>query len=150
DLQAAIADARQAKAKVQEFNRLREKLDAAMRSGDPKKQVAAIDEVVAIDAALETTFGPDKFETLVKLGEKDKAVAYGQHLIKDVLNDSPDNLNNFAWNIVDPEKGSKPDARLVQVALSAARKADELANGKSPEIADTLAKALFDSGNAAR
>jgi hypothetical protein len=51
--------------------------------------------------------------------------------------------------IVDPDAG-KSDARFVKVALSAAKRADELTDGKNPPICDTLAKAYFDSGDAAK
>ncbi len=51
---------------------------------------------------------------------------------------------------MDPERPQKADAALVAVALKAAIRADELVKGRDAAIADTLAKAYFDSGNAAK
>jgi thiol-disulfide isomerase/thioredoxin len=59
-------------------------------------------------------------------------------------------LNLLAWTVVDPDAKIKPDAKLTKLALQAAKRADELAGGKDGSIADTLAKAYFDSGDAAK
>ena len=55
-------------------------------------------------------------------------------------------LNGLAWAIVDPAAKIKPNAKLLEFAVEAAKKADELAKEKDPAIADTLAKCYFDSG----
>jgi hypothetical protein len=44
----------------------------------------------------------------------------------------------------------KPDAQMAQLAVKAAQRADELAQGKNPGIADTLARAYFDDGSPAK
>jgi len=51
---------------------------------------------------------------------------------------------------IGPEANGKPDAKLVKVALAAALRADELSKGKKHAIADTLAKAYFLNGDAAK
>jgi thiol-disulfide isomerase/thioredoxin len=56
-------------------------------------------------------------------------------------------LNQFAWRFVE-KPGDKPDANLLKFALAMAEKADKLVGGKSGEIADTLAKAYYENGNA--
>ena len=59
-------------------------------------------------------------------------------------------LNGIAWSIVDPDAKHKPSPKLSPFAVKAAEQGDELEKGKNPFIADTLAKAYFDSGNAAK
>ncbi len=44
----------------------------------------------------------------------------------------------------------KADPAAVKLALKAAQQADALTRGKDPGIADTLAKAYFDSGDPAK
>ena len=46
--------------------------------------------------------------------------------------------------------GDKPDARLMKFALEVALKADKLAEGKDANIADTVAKAYYETGDAAK
>jgi hypothetical protein len=59
-----------------------------------------------------------------------------------------ENLNLIAWVIVDPDLKGKPNAKLIQFAVETARRADEESGLKNGSIADTLAKAYFDSGDA--
>jgi hypothetical protein len=59
-------------------------------------------------------------------------------------------MNMIAWAIVNPSAGTKPGAKLVQLALELARRADQKTDGKNGQIADTLARTYFDSGDVAR
>ena len=93
--------------------------------------------------------GTLKFMTLVKAGESKDALAYGEKLYEKTKDDS-NGLNNIAWAIVDPDNAKKPSADLVKFALKAATRGDELDGGKNAAVADTLAKALFDSGDAVK
>src|SRR5439155_1802963 len=70
-------------------------------------------------------------------------------LVESVLKDDAGALNQLAWMIVAPE-APKADAKAVKLALKAAQRADELAQGKDPGIADTLARAYFDAGKPAK
>jgi tetratricopeptide (TPR) repeat protein len=137
----------------QKLPEIENKIGNAVRSGDPKKIVAAVDEAIAAMPSLETNVedvsGP-KLAALIKLGDQDKALEYAQKLAKSDLAKSAQGLNGLAWAIVDPDAGIKPSAKLVQLALETARRADELAQSKDAGIADTLAKAYFDSGDAAK
>ncbi len=147
DIAEAIAEAEAEAARAQKMAALRTKLTRAQRSGDSKALVAVIDEAIADDAAMEMALGTMKFQALAK-AEPDKAAEYGKRLVETVLSDEPMALNNFAWGLVDPEAASKPTPALLEVALAAARRADELTGSKDPAVSDTLAKALFDSGKA--
>jgi len=130
---------------------LEEKIEKAKESGDPKEALTLIDAAIAENADLEESLGTEKFALLVgKGGDRAKAISYGQHLVEKVYKDSPNKLNNLAWSIVDPDVKSKPDAALLKFALQAAQRGDEAAQSKDPAIADTLAKAYFDNGDAAK
>lgn len=57
--------------------------------------------------------------------------------------DDPHQLNRVAWDICTAEGLAHRD---LDLALQAARKADELTDGEDAAIVDTLARALFDLG----
>ena len=124
------------------------KFNAALRSGDPKKLVAAVEEVVAEDPTEEATVFPHKLTALIKLDEHDKALDYSKRLSKTEVGKTAQGLNELAWTIIDPDAGIKPNSKLIEFALETARRADEMTDGKDSGIADTLGKAYFDSGDA--
>jgi thiol-disulfide isomerase/thioredoxin len=128
--------------------KLESKLSAAFRSGDPKRVVAVIDEVIAEDPSAEMNLGPRKLSALIKIDEQDKALEYAKRLFKSELNKQTDGLNGLAWAIIDPEGGLKPSSKLIELAVEIARRADLLAREKDGAIADTLAVAYFNSGDA--
>jgi thiol-disulfide isomerase/thioredoxin len=151
DLQAATdAHKKQVagKRKMQELSKL---LAEAQKSGDPKNALAAIDQAIAEEASMERQLGFAKFRLLSgKGGDPAKAIAYGKKLVDVIYKDSPQQLNMIAWTIVDPKAKDKPSKETIAIALSAAQRADAVAEGKDGAIADTLAKAYFDSGDAAK
>jgi polyhydroxyalkanoate synthesis regulator phasin len=57
-------------------------------------------------------------------------------------------LTEIAEAILDSDEEPKPGAKLKALALEAAVKANELAEGKSVEILDVLAKGYFATGDA--
>jgi thiol-disulfide isomerase/thioredoxin len=151
DLAAAARDHKEVKETVRQLRELQQKLSKVRDSKDPKETLAVLDQAIADHPKLESRVGLLKFQTLTKDNESaDKALAYGKHLVEMVLADNAQGLNAVAWTVVDPDSKTKPDAKLVKLALRAAQKADELAKGKDGSIADTLAKAYFDSGDAAK
>jgi thiol-disulfide isomerase/thioredoxin len=150
DLKAAAQEFRDATENQQKVSKLEAKLGEAMRSGDPKKIVAAVDEMVAAIPSLEANYGGPKLTALIKLEEHDKALEFAQKLLKSGMSKSAEGMNGLAWAIVDPAAGIKPSAKLVQFAVETARRADEMAESKDAGIADTLAKAYFDSGEVAK
>ncbi len=156
DLKAAADEYRKAaenqKENEKKLTKIQGKFVEAVRSGDPKKIVSVVDEIVAEMPALEANFEVTgrKLAALIKLDEQDKALEYAQKLCKSALGKSAQGLNGLAWAIVDPDAGIKPGAKLLQFAVETARSADEKAEGKDAGIADTLAKAYFDSGDVAK
>jgi thiol-disulfide isomerase/thioredoxin len=127
----------------------------ALKSKDFKAALAAIDRVVALDASMESKYGPMKFKLLLADKNYADAYAYGETLVnggafKELpANEAADALNGIAWTIVDP-KSTNLEKRDLALAMKAALRANELTQGKNPAILDTLAKVHFDSGDVAK
>jgi thiol-disulfide isomerase/thioredoxin len=129
---------------------LEQKLTKAQQSGDPHQVLDVLDQAIAQDPALEANVGVGRFMLLSRqIKDPAKALPYGSHLVDGVLKDNPQGLNQIAWLIVAPD-APKPDAPMVQLAVKAAQRADELTQGKNPGIADTLARAYFAAGSPAK
>jgi thiol-disulfide isomerase/thioredoxin len=161
DLKTAIAEQRRAEEEAQKeaakmakeapiVTKLQNDFTKAVQSGDPKKVIAAADAAIEYKPLFERFVGPMKFAALIKLDDQDKAIEYGKKLLASDLGKDAQGLNGLAWAIVDPESKTKPNAKLLEMAVEAAKKADELAEEKEPAIADTLAKTYFDSGKVAK
>ena len=150
DLQAAIADHKKAMEDREKMMKFQAKLNQARNSKDPKTLVATIDELVSELPRMEGPLGPMKFGALLKMGETEKALELGKQLTKGVFGTNAEGLNALAWEVVDPSAKEKRDPKAIQFAVETAERADELAKGKEPGIADTLAKAYFDSGQKAK
>jgi thiol-disulfide isomerase/thioredoxin len=150
DMNTAIAEAKKAKEEQAKMAKIQEKLQKAMQSEDPAQIVAAIDEIVKEVPEAGKNLTPLKFNALVQAGEEDKALEVGKSLMEGEAGENSQALNFIAWAIVDPDVKKKPGAKLVAFALEAAKKGDAMEDGKSPFLADTLAKAYFDSGDAAK
>ena len=150
DLAAARAEFLKAMADRVKLQKVKSKFLVALRSGDPKKIVAAVEEIVNEVPSAEMEFGPSKLTALIQMDEQDKALEYAHNISKSDLSNNAQALNDLAWAIVDPAAKIKPSSKLIEFAVETARRADERAGGKEGAIADTLAKAYFDSGNAAK
>ncbi|MCE9553732.1 MAG: redoxin family protein [Planctomycetes bacterium] len=76
------------------------------------------------------------------------SAAYRQLLEKKEYKDNPNILNLIAWAMVDPELPfENPD---LDVALTAALRANEIAKGNRSDILDTLARVYFTRGDVAK
>jgi thiol-disulfide isomerase/thioredoxin len=151
DLQLASAEYKKEQAAKKKMRAVFAKISQASRSDDPENLVKVLDEVFVDDPKLETQFGAMKYSALARQADaQDKALQYGCHLVEEVIKDDAEALNNFAWNIVEPKKDKKPEAKAAQLALSAAQRSDEIAKSKAPHIADTLALAYFTCGDVAK
>jgi thiol-disulfide isomerase/thioredoxin len=151
DLSLAAATFKKEMIEKRQLKELSIKIKNASQSGDKKALLAVLDQGIAEHAKLEPQLGLMKFQTLVSIGDsKDKASEYGRHLIENVMKGNPEGLNYVAWLIVNPEAKKKPDPEFVKLALQAALRADEVTDHKEPGVADTLARAYFLSGDAAK
>jgi thiol-disulfide isomerase/thioredoxin len=157
DLKAAAEEGRKRAAESRKEDeskgkaeKLLQGLREAMELGDSKKVLAIIDEAVALLPRLEIQLAQPKIAAFLKLDQQDKVLEFAKKIEKSELGEQPVVLNLLAWSIVDPDHKAKPNAELIKFALETAKKADDKADRKSGEIADTLAKAYFDSGDAAK
>jgi thiol-disulfide isomerase/thioredoxin len=146
----AREEKRQAAELQAKLTKAQSKLQSALRSSDPKKVVAVIDEIFGEVPEAEPMFALQKLTALIKLDEQENALDYAKKLVASDLSRQAQGLNALAWTIIDPDAGIKPNSKLVAFAVETARRADELAESKDATIADTLAKAYFDSGNIAK
>jgi thiol-disulfide isomerase/thioredoxin len=150
DLQAAAKKYKEEQADKAKLEALAEKLVEAQKAGNLKEVLTLLDKAIADAPKLEERLAPTKFTMLMRTGAKDKALEYAKHLGEKVFKDNAPGLNFVAWTIVDPDAAGKPDAELVKLALTFAERAAELTQHKQAAILDTLAKAYFDNGQAAK
>ena len=124
------------------------KVYTPLRAKDYKAALAAIDEVTASEPELAGKFAPVKFMSLCNLGEADAALALGEKLYES-HKDEGQGLNNIFFYAVDLNLQGEPDPRVARLALKALRRADELTGGKDMAVLDSLAVALYRTGDPA-
>jgi thiol-disulfide isomerase/thioredoxin len=150
NLATAMAESRRAEEEALKMQKLQTAIMQAKESGDSKKLIEVADEIIEVNPKFAQFVGPMKLTALIKLDEQDKALEYGKKLLASELSKQAQGLNGLAWAIVDPEAKLKPSAKLLELAVESAKKADEMVKEKDPAIADTLAKTYFDSGEVAK
>jgi thiol-disulfide isomerase/thioredoxin len=150
DLATAVAEAKKANEEKAKLSKVQDKLQEALESEDPKKILDVIAEAAREVPALEQRLAPMKFGALVHAGQHAEALATGKKLLEGEAGENSGALNFVAWAIVDPDNKAKPSDELVTFALESAKKGDELEGGKSPFLADTLARAYFVAGDVAK
>jgi thiol-disulfide isomerase/thioredoxin len=114
------------------------------------KHLEVLDTYFKKSEELESEFGELKFTMLMKIKDGEaKAAEYAARLIEKFAADDSETLNSIAWTIVGPETElvNKVDKKLKEVALKAAKRADELTEGADFAISDTLARAYFFAGD---
>ncbi|HVP12889.1 MAG TPA: redoxin family protein [Phycisphaerae bacterium] len=155
DMKAAIAAAKERKAKEEAFMRDQKKAMKLMQEAqelieDDKldEGLAKMDEIVKLNADFAPMVEMQKFTLLMDQEQYDKAYQVAKKLIEGPAGDSADTLNAIAWAIVDPE--ADVGQRDVNVALKAAEKAVKLTESKSAAILDTLARCYWLKGDKAK
>jgi len=112
--------------------------------GHPATMDGPLREVVTGEKAAEKATVNGYLESLAS-GKYDQAYKMGWELVKgDGKNDAM-MLNTIAWYIVDPN--ATPEKQDLELAMAAAKRADELTNHENDAILDTLAKVYFDKGD---
>ena len=135
------------KAKERKVRLVRQKIFTPYRANDYRATLAAIDEATSSDPDLADEFVWLKFVSLCKAGDIEPALELGSTLLEK-YNDNAGRLNSTFWDVIDPALDKEPDPRVAQLALRAARRAVELTNSEDPYYLDTLAEALFRTGDA--
>jgi len=137
-------------AKIKQNKRMAvsDKVFALYNQDDYKGAAAAIDEATNGDLELADEFAGLKFVALCKAGDIEPALKLGAKLLETYTSD-PDALNTYFWGVIDPTLKEEPDPRIAQLALKGARRAVEITKGENAYCLDTLAEALFRTGDAA-
>ena len=135
----------QAKKQQEAFRRIQE-----LAQGDASEEaIKEIDELTAIlpkQAHLAASFAKMQMLSTAE-NFSEQALAEGKKLTGADESD-PRLLNAVAWGLVSPERTKPATKSLITFALEIAKKADARVNEKDGAIADTLARALFVSGDA--
>ena len=127
--------------------RLTDALDAiekARPTGQPAF-LAAITAAETEGVTLPPVLVVEKIRALAA-SDRAKALLYGEERIAGPYKDDAIALHEIAWSLVAP-LDETPDPALVRFGLKAAFRADSVAEGKDAAIADTLARAYFESGD---
>ncbi len=136
-----------AKTRERKTRLVRQKIYGPYRQNDFQGTLAAIDEVVASNPELADEYETLKFICLCNSGNIEAGLTLGQQLLEK-YNDQADNLNNIAWEVIEPALKQDPDPRVAQLALKAAQRAVERTNAENHYYLDTLAEALYRTGDA--
>ena len=148
DLAKAASEYREEKAAEQKLMAVVDKLKKLGRNASDKDRLAVFDEAIAETPSLEKHLGLQKYLLMSQTGDE-AASAYGDKLVEGVLKDEaeaqPARLDDRRPRL--KREASKRDYKL---ALKAATRADELTQGENGAILDTLALALFETGDAAK
>jgi thiol-disulfide isomerase/thioredoxin len=124
------------------------KIYTPYRAKDYRGTLSAIEEATSSDPALAEQFVPIKFNCLCQAGDTDEALKFGAKLL-DKYHDEGMTLNNVFFPVIDLGLKQEPDPRIAKLALEAARRANELTRGQSYHVLDTLAVALYRTGDPA-
>jgi hypothetical protein len=119
----------------------------SLAKSDYPVELAIVDPVIADDPDVEKFYYSYKLMLLKKVGKDKEAAAYFDRLILGILHNDPNGLTTEAGMVVDPLfSPAKPSLQLIECALTAATRADELAEGADANITDTLSLAYFAVG----
>ena len=118
-------------------NAMEKELSAAVRAKDYDKAIAVVDEYSKKNPDMAASLAGYKYSFLLRKPDYPGAVKLAKEVVDSPDADDADLMNRIAWSMVDPEgKFENPD---LDVALKAAKRANELSHGANPNILDTLA-----------
>lgn len=124
---------------VTRMQELESEAQRAEVSGRIDEASRLFDELIALNARAAPKYAIGKFSMLLSPGREEKAYEFARGAIAGPLRESPALLNELAWAILD-DPGL--EARDFKLALAAARRAEELTQGRDAAILDTAARAF--------
>ncbi len=149
DIAKLVADAKKAKELEMQGRKLQEGLNTAANAGDWEAAVKACEDMLALDNEQFGGAAIAKFQILaLEMKDEPRAFKWAKQVSEGALKDSKDLLNALAWTMVDPD--SKLQTRDADTAIAIAQRASTLAEDKDASILDTLARAWFTKGDAAK
>ncbi|MHB1559837.1 MAG: tetratricopeptide repeat protein [Isosphaeraceae bacterium] len=140
---ASVAKDRLAKNRVMAA---REKINALRRSGDYRATLSAIEGMTSDDPNLVDQLGSLKVDCLCQLGRIDEAVELGSRLLEK-YHDQPGRLLSIFFRVYDLGDEKASDSRIAKLALQAARRNNDLTQGKNRDFLNKLAIALYRNGD---
>lgn len=144
DLEKQVAEAKARDERDAKARGLMMEYQTAQMSGDWNKLIEISDKLIALDPEQFGQAGLVKYMLLItKLNDKTRAASVGRELLAGPLSKNAAALNGLAYVIVDHEE-IKDEDRDLDLALAAANRANELEEGKRPEVLDTLARVYFE------
>ena len=119
-------------------------LNRALRRGRIHEALEILDELIEKDLARADRHRLRKFSVLLRtVNDPEAAYAVGREMVRDNWDDA-EALNEIAWFVVD-ERGVR--TRDLAFAMEAAQRANDLTDGKSPHILDTVARVYWERGD---
>jgi thiol-disulfide isomerase/thioredoxin len=150
DIKVEAEKSRKAMVAAHKMRDLMAKVNPLYQKKQFAEAVTVLDDAVASDPDIESATASMKLAILQRLGKTEEQAGYITKLVSGAFKDDTQNLNQMAWQIVDPDARQKPTPLLAAAAVKAALRADELTKGKDAAITDTLAAAYFANGDAAK
>jgi thiol-disulfide isomerase/thioredoxin len=108
----------------------------------------SLDRITAGNEAVAQEFAGLKIAAVCNSGDVEGGLALGTKLL-DLHNDEANVLNTIFRPVIDPPNADIPDARVIALALQAAKRTVALSGEKNPAHLDTLALAQYLSGRPA-
>lgn len=143
DIEKAAKSYTEEKKKEWQLNEAQEEIEKAMQA---KKWDVAMTKVDAMEKLLPENQrkGLDGVRLNILFGKKDYPSAYKMaQKLSDSNKDNPDLQNQLAWEIA---TAPGIEERNLDLAASFARRGNEAAEGKNPDVLDTLARIQFMQG----
>jgi alkyl hydroperoxide reductase subunit AhpC len=123
---------------------LRRDVNRTLRQGRVREGLEILDRLIAMDLARSDRHRLRKFTVLLRtVNDPEAAYAIGRRLVRDKWDDA-NALNEIAWFVAD-ERGIT--TRDLAFAMETAKRANDLTEGKSPYILDTVARVYWEQGD---
>ena len=129
-------------APVRKAIRLMARMDASAQDGDWKGAIAAIDDLIKEQPGYDR-LKTKLFRKMLRQADPAQTYAYGRRIMREHW-DHAGTLNAIAWSTVDDKEVKKRD---IAFAMEAAKRANELTDGESAAILDTVARVYYEKGD---
>jgi len=150
DFDVAANERRGEKAAEARLNRFFDTTVELVQEHQHREAITAVNNAISANPELEHRLGLLKVSVLAEAEEDENLTVYGSKLLDSVWKENYDALNYLALTIVTRDRESRPSPKLLKLALRAAERANDLNQGESGRILDTLARVCFASGDPER
>jgi thiol-disulfide isomerase/thioredoxin len=148
DPKAAQDSARKKAESLAKAKELGQKLRNAVQGGRAKEALDVAREMFKLDPKLFPNAAGVAFQqVMVNMGQQDLAYEFAKEMFAGPIKDSEQDLNTMAWTILDDASIKKRD---IDLALAMAQRAVEVTKNQDGAMMDTLARAYWDKGDAAK